>query len=173
MPGFLWRDTDRSVNPPLNPRISLHRDHRLRLIHLDRLRMGHGISQRHFSHARLPEIRLEPRAAGYDAAVRLKCVGRHGRQDGSANFSPIAIGSAAGYLLNGHQESLYRRSARKHEGHAPPEARLYYAAYGGLCFPLATYVFAWTGRPGIPWPIPAVALCFSWFGVYCMYSGVL
>jgi len=83
------------------------------------------------------------------------------------------IGASVGMVFNDHQEYLYRQSARKHGGIAPPEARLYYAAYGGLAFPLATYMFAWTGRPSIPWPVPAVALVISWFGVYCIYAGVL
>lgn len=150
-------------------RIPLHRNHRVGPFHLDRVRVGHGVLKWNFSHARLSTIWLEPRPTGYGAIASLPSSFLFTRSDDR----PIGIGSAVGYLLSGHQESLYRRSARRHGGYAPPEARLYYAAYGGVCFPFATYVFAWTGRPGIPWPIPAVALCFSWFGVYCMYAGVL
>lgn len=34
-------------------------------------------------------------------------------------------------------------------GRAPPEARLYYAAFVGLAFPIGLYGFAWTGRPDV------------------------
>jgi hypothetical protein len=78
-----------------------------------------------------------------------------------------------GFASNYHQEHLYAQAAKRHGGRAPPEARLYWAAYGGLMFPLAMFAFAWTGRPGVPWQVPAVLLCISNWGVYCMYSGVL
>lgn len=76
-------------------------------------------------------------------------------------------------IANDHQEYLYRRAGTKHGGKSPPEARLYYAAYGGLCFPLAMFVFAWTGRPDIHWIVPALALVVSNFGIFTIYAGVL
>ena len=83
------------------------------------------------------------------------------------------IGGLLGVVSGRHQEYLYAKSAARHGGRAPPEARLYWAAYGGLMFPLAMFVFAWTGRPHIPWPIPAVCLCIAYWGVFCMYWGIL
>jgi hypothetical protein len=87
--------------------------------------------------------------------------------------SPVFIGGVLGFISNYHQEKLYAKAAQRNGGRAPPEARLYWAAYGGLMFPLAMFAFAWTGRPEVPWPVPAVLLCISNWGVYCMYSGVL
>ncbi|WVQ94773.1 hypothetical protein IAU59_001855 [Kwoniella sp. CBS 9459] len=85
----------------------------------------------------------------------------------------LAIGAFLGFASQQHQEYLYARAARKNNGRAPPEARLYWAAYGGLMFPLGLYVSAWTGRPEVcHWAVPAVALCVSYWGVYCMYCGV-
>ncbi|OCF34125.1 hypothetical protein I316_04074 [Kwoniella heveanensis BCC8398] len=85
----------------------------------------------------------------------------------------LAIGAFLGFASQQHQEYLYGRAARKNNGRAPPEARLYWAAYGGLMFPLGLYVSAWTGQPEVcHWAVPAVALCFSYWGVYCMYCGV-
>lgn len=40
-------------------------------------------------------------------------------------------------------------------------------------FPLAMYVFAWTGRPWIPWAVPAVCLVIANWGIYNMYLGIL
>lgn len=85
----------------------------------------------------------------------------------------VLIGGILGYCSNFHQDHLYNRAAQRNGGKAPPEARLYWAAYGGLMFPLAMYAFAWTGRPDIPWPVPALFLCIANWGIFCMYSGVL
>lgn len=87
--------------------------------------------------------------------------------------SCIAIGGIIGYISTFHQEKLYARAAaRSPTGRAPPEARLYWAAVGGLLFPAGMMAFAWTGRPHIPWPVPAVMLTISYWGIYCMYLGV-
>jgi hypothetical protein len=86
----------------------------------------------------------------------------------------IGIGGVIGFLSNYHQEHLYRRAAaRSVTGHAPPEARLYWAAMGGVLFPVGMLVFAWTGTPDIHWAVPAVMLCISYWGVFCIYLGVL
>ena len=88
-------------------------------------------------------------------------------------LSVVFIGGVLGFASNYHQEHLYTKAAMKRKGRAPPEARLYWAAYGGLLFPLATFGFAWTGRPSVPWPVPAVFLCFVNWGIYSMYLGIL
>ncbi|RSH78924.1 uncharacterized protein EHS24_001847 [Apiotrichum porosum] len=85
----------------------------------------------------------------------------------------IGVGALIGSCTNYHQEYLYRRAAqRSPTGRAPPEARLYWAAIGGVLFPLGTMVFAWTGTPNIHWIVPAIMLCISYWGSYCMYNGV-
>ncbi|KAI9636527.1 MSF transporter [Dioszegia hungarica] len=86
----------------------------------------------------------------------------------------VLIGGILGAISNRHQEYLFRRSALKpgNNGRSPPEARLYWAAYGGLMFPLAMFVFAWTGRPWIPWAVPAVCLIIANWGIYSMYVGI-
>lgn len=85
----------------------------------------------------------------------------------------MAIGGLIGYFSTYHQEHLYARAAaRSSTGRAPPEARLYWAAAGGLLFPAGMMAFAWTGRPHIPWPVPAVMLIISYWGIYNMYLGV-
>lgn len=86
----------------------------------------------------------------------------------------MATGAVLGLISQNHQEYLYRRACSKHNGKAPPEVRLYWAAYGGLLFPFALYVYAWTGQAGVVhWAVPGVALVFMNWGVFAMYSGVL
>lgn len=59
----------------------------------------------------------------------------------------IIVGGVIGYFSQFHQEKIYRKVAeRSASGHAPPEARLYWAAFGGLLFPAGMMAFAWTGR---------------------------
>ncbi|WVN91135.1 uncharacterized protein L203_106387 [Cryptococcus depauperatus CBS 7841] len=85
----------------------------------------------------------------------------------------MIIGGLLGLISQYHQEYLYQRSARRHNGKAPPEVRLYWAAYGGLMFPLAFYVYAWTGRAGVVhWAVPAVALIFMNWGIFAIYNAV-
>ncbi|WVR09225.1 hypothetical protein IAU60_006289 [Kwoniella sp. DSM 27419] len=85
----------------------------------------------------------------------------------------VAIGAFLGLASQYHQEYLYNRAAQKHGGRAPPEARLYWSAYGGLLFPFGMFIVAWTGRASVcHWAVPAVFLCISYWGVFCMYCGV-
>lgn len=84
------------------------------------------------------------------------------------------IGAVFGFVSNIHNEGLYRRAAAKNpSGRAAPEVRLYWAATGGLLFPLGLFGFAWSGRPEVHWIVPAICLSLSNWGVYVMYSSVL
>ncbi|ORX38933.1 major facilitator superfamily domain-containing protein [Kockovaella imperatae] len=92
-------------------------------------------------------------------------------QQGSMQIC-LLIGGIIGFCLNLHQDHLYIKSAPTEGGKPPPEARLYYAAWAGLAFPLGLYVFAWVGKPSVPWQIPALFLCLSDIGIYVMYAGI-
>lgn len=103
-------------------------------------------------------------------SAQLKC---ESMRSNTADPRVIFVGALLGFTSNIHQQRLYTREAQRHGGHAPPEARLYWAAIGGLLFPLGMFVFAWTGRPDIHWIVPMIALCIADWGVYAMFSGVL
>ncbi|WRT68828.1 uncharacterized protein IL334_005808 [Kwoniella shivajii] len=92
----------------------------------------------------------------------------------AASFeATLAIAAAIGFTCQFHQDHLYNRSAQNNGGRAPPEARLYWAAYGGLMFPLFCFIYAWTAKPGVVhWIVPALALVGSYVGVFMMYTGV-
>lgn len=101
---------------------------------------------------------------------------QYGWSSGMTGMSELTllVGAVLGYMANMHNEWLYRRKAAKSpSGRAPPEARLYWAATGGLLFPLCMFAYAWTGRPGVHWIAPAIFLSLSNCGVYVMYSSVL
>lgn len=84
----------------------------------------------------------------------------------------VIIGAVLGFISNYHQQYLYARIAKKNGGRAPPEARLIWAAYGGLLFPLGLFAFAWTGRPSIHWIVPMLFLCLVYWGITCIFSAV-
>jgi hypothetical protein len=74
----------------------------------------------------------------------------------------LALGAIFGFATSFHQERLYAKRAKKSpSGRAPPEARLYYAAFVGLAFPLGLFGFAWTGRPEVQYVILAILLGFA------------
>lgn len=92
---------------------------------------------------------------------------------GTAEITML-VGALLGFLSNFHMESIYRRAgAKSPTGRAAPEVRLYWAASGGLLFPLSLFVYGWTGRPEIHWIVPAIFLSLSNWGIFVMYSGVL
>ncbi|WVQ64102.1 uncharacterized protein L199_002262 [Kwoniella botswanensis] len=85
----------------------------------------------------------------------------------------LAIAAFFGFACQFHQDYLYRRAATKNGGKAPPEARLYWAAWGGLMFPIFCFIYAWTGRAGVVhWAVPAVCLVGCYTGIFMMYTGV-
>jgi hypothetical protein len=84
----------------------------------------------------------------------------------------IGVGGLIGFGLNLVQERLYRRAAlRSPTGKAEPEARLYFAIIGAFAFPLGIFWYAWTGRVGIHWIWPTLALTLVNAGVFLIYSG--
>lgn len=81
----------------------------------------------------------------------------------------IAVGGFIGYAANIHQEKLYAAKARKCGGKPPPEARLYYAAAGGILAPIGFFIFAWTGRQGISPAAPIIGLTITFASLYPIY----
>jgi hypothetical protein len=83
------------------------------------------------------------------------------------------IGGILNFASSFHQEHLYKRASRRSPtGQAPPEARMHWALAGAFAFPACMYIFAWTGRPGWPWPAPAACLVGAAWAIGAMYSGV-
>lgn len=122
-----------------------------------------------YSHIRT--IRLESRSTGYGPSVRVFLI----VICPPLTLRAVLIGAILGFISNYHQQHLYNKAAKRNGGKAPPEARLYWAAYGGLLFPIGLYVFAWTARPstGIHWIVPMIFLCLSYWGIACIFAAIL
>lgn len=50
------------------------------------------------------------------------------------------IGTILSFIFNFYQEHLYRKNVAKRG----PEARLYAAMVGGVCFAVGCFIYAWT-----------------------------
>lgn len=46
---------------------------------------------------------------------------------------------------------MYKRTAEKHGGKAPPEARLQMGMVGAIFCPLGMFIFAFTSYRSVPW----------------------
>ena len=99
-------------------------------------------------------------------------------------FITMMVGAFFGAFAARWQDHLYDRDGKRTpHGRAPPESRLYGACVspltfstvgltfnnqmyqaGGLIVPISLFWFAWSGRPGVHWMIPTVALVFFNFG---------
>ncbi|KZP12848.1 MFS general substrate transporter [Athelia psychrophila] len=85
-------------------------------------------------------------------------------------FVTVIIGAFFGVFLARWQDRLYQRDGAKTAlGRAPPESRLYAACIGGLIVPISLFWFAWSGRPGVHWIVPTIALTFFNFGIFPIY----
>lgn len=107
------------------------------------------------------------------SSATLAVFSQYGWNSGVTGLSLLStlVGGLLGFASNFHQERIYRRAVAS--GAATPEVRLYWSASGGLLFPVCMYAYAWTGRPSVPWIVPAIFLSGAMWGVYIMYCGVV
>ena len=82
------------------------------------------------------------------------------------------IGALLAWVVNFGQNALFDRSKDPVTGFAPPEARLYHSALGGLLFGLFEIMFAYTAKESTHWIVPCVALTIVNFGIMPIYSAV-
>lgn len=161
----------------VDDRIPRYRANRHCPFDLDLFRMGMHLPLRNIHSSRVLPIRLQLWATRICSCVGLIVLRYNGICQlivALTKYSVVGIGGIIGFISNFHQEHLYHKAAARSPNHrAPPEVRLYWAATGGLMFPIAMFIFAWTGRPSVHWAVPAVILIFSNWGIYCMYAGVL
>ncbi|KAE8259426.1 hypothetical protein A4X13_0g1021 [Tilletia indica] len=84
-------------------------------------------------------------------------------------FLTYALCGILGGLSNYHQEYLYARSARRHGGKAPPEARLYWPMVSAVLFPIGFFILGWGAQASIHPAVPVFGICVISFGIYPLY----
>ncbi|KAJ9115745.1 hypothetical protein QFC24_006928 [Naganishia onofrii] len=83
-------------------------------------------------------------------------------------YLTLAIGTILGYVANFYQEHLYRKNVATRG----PEARLYAAMLGGICFAAGCFIYAWTSFPHVTYIAPCIGITVAVFGIFCIYLGV-
>ncbi|KAJ5151329.1 uncharacterized protein N7482_010581 [Penicillium canariense] len=92
---------------------------------------------------------------------------------GSLPFISVMIGMMIAVGLNMYDNKRYVRIHEKHNGFAPPEARLPPTILGGLAIPIGLFWFAWTNSPSIPWIVCVVATAPFGFGMVLVFLGIM
>ncbi|KAF8884047.1 major facilitator superfamily domain-containing protein [Gymnopilus junonius] len=83
-------------------------------------------------------------------------------------FLTIFIGSSIGFLSNMLQEKLYQENFPIRG----PEARLYYACFGGVLLPAGMFIYAWSSFERIPWIALAIGIVLIIWAVFIIYVAV-
>lgn len=76
---------------------------------------------------------------------------------GGLPFLGVAVGMVLGIAFSGYANKWYLKSALKHGGIAPAEARLPPGFVGAVAVPVGLFWFAFTNSPSIHWTSPVLA----------------
>ncbi|KAJ5771895.1 hypothetical protein N7520_002424 [Penicillium odoratum] len=66
----------------------------------------------------------------------------------------------------------YTKIQEKHNGFAPPEARLLPCLIGAIALPISLFVFAWTTFQSIHWIVGIIAIAPFGFGIVILYLSI-
>ncbi|KAF5250810.1 hypothetical protein FANTH_4082 [Fusarium anthophilum] len=88
-------------------------------------------------------------------------------------FLGIAVGMAAGLIYTIPDNNRYVLLDQKHNGFAPPEARLPPAIVGSFAIPVGLFWFAWTNYPSIHWIVSIMAGAPFGFGMVLVFLSIM
>ncbi|KAI9440428.1 major facilitator superfamily domain-containing protein [Lactarius indigo] len=80
-------------------------------------------------------------------------------------FVAAFLGSLLGFCSNFHQERLYQESVRERG----PEARLTWARFAGIMFPVGMFVYAWTSFSRVPWVAMTIGIVIFVWATFIIY----
>lgn len=90
---------------------------------------------------------------------------------GLAYIGPL-IACFLAFGLSFHGKYLYDRAQARNGGVAVPEARLYYAAVGGILATIGMFIFAFTSYQHVHWIAPEIALVPLVMGIYQIFEAI-
>ncbi|SJX64157.1 related to TPO1-Vacuolar polyamine-H+ antiporter [Sporisorium reilianum f. sp. reilianum] len=90
---------------------------------------------------------------------------------GLAYIGPL-IACFLAFGLSFHGKYLYDRAQTRNNGVAVPEARLYYAAVGGILATIGMFIFAFTSYKHVDWIAPEIALVPLVMGIYQIFEAI-
>ncbi|KAI0829409.1 MFS general substrate transporter [Trametes gibbosa] len=93
-------------------------------------------------------------------------------QQTGLSFLGIGLGMILSLCAQPFWNSVFRRETIKHNGNAPPEARLIMAQMGAILAPLGLYIMAFTTYKQVHWIAPIIGSIPFGSGVYYIFTGV-
>ncbi|KAI7763185.1 hypothetical protein LZL87_012222 [Fusarium oxysporum] len=88
-------------------------------------------------------------------------------------FLGIAVGMLAALIYTIPDNKRYALLDQKHNGFAPPEARLPPAIIGSFAIPVGLFWFAWTNYPSIHWIVSIMAGAPFGFGLILVFLSIM
>ena len=88
---------------------------------------------------------------------------------GGLAFIGVAVGMMAGVAYSMVDNKRYANVEKKHNGEAPPEARLPPAMVGAVAIPIGMFWFAWTNYPSIHWIVCIMGSAPFGFGMVVVF----
>ncbi|APA10204.1 hypothetical protein sscle_06g049740 [Sclerotinia sclerotiorum 1980 UF-70] len=92
---------------------------------------------------------------------------------GGLAFCGVAVGMMLAVLYSLWDNKRYNDTAARHNGAAPPEARLPPAIVGSICLPIGLFWFAWTNSPSIHWSVSIIAAAPFGFGMVLVFLSIM
>ncbi|PWN46583.1 MFS general substrate transporter [Violaceomyces palustris] len=108
------------------------------------------------------------------AAIPLVFQGLHGWGVGNGGLAYVGplIACFIAFGFSFHGKHLYDKAQRENGGVAVPEARLYYAAVGGILGTIGMFIFAFTSYEHVHWIGPEVGLVCLVVSIYWIFESV-
>jgi MFS family permease len=92
---------------------------------------------------------------------------------GGLSFIGVMVGMMIAVVYSIWDNGRYQKIEAKHNGKAPPEARLPPAILGSVFLPLGLFWFAWTNYPSLPWIISILATSPFGFGMVLVFLSIM
>jgi hypothetical protein len=92
---------------------------------------------------------------------------------GGLAFIGVMIGMIFAVMYSIWDNKRYQNVEAKHNGKAPPEARLPPAMLGSIFLPIGLFWFAWTNYPSIHWAASIVGTAPFGFGMVLVFLSIM
>jgi MFS family permease len=92
---------------------------------------------------------------------------------GGLSFIGVMVGEIIAVMYSIWDNKRYQKVEAKHDGHAPPEARLPPTMLGSAFLPLGLFWFAWTNSPSVHWSVSIIATAPFGFGMVLVFLSIM
>ena len=92
---------------------------------------------------------------------------------GGLAFIGVAVGMMIAVVYSLWDNKRYLQVEEKHDGHAPPEARLPPCMLGSVFLPVGLFWFAWTNYPSIHWSVSIIGTAPFGFGMVLVFLSIM